>query len=282
MQVAVIAMGEMGAGVARRLTGRGVRVLTSLAGRSAGSAERARAAGVEAVADDAALVEGSDLILSIVPPARARALAERLVPAIRASNSRATYVDCNAIAPATLKEIAGLFAAEALPFVDGGIIGGPPEPGGYTPRLYVSGEGAADVARLNDHGLDVRVLEGGLGDASALKMAFAGSTKGLHAVMISIMLGAARAGVDQALIEEMASSQAGRIAGEVRTLPMVLRKAYRWDGEMEEIARFLQPEEGASRIFEGAAELYRRLAEAQEQGPGSERLEQLSKYNEGG
>src|SRR5947209_1137626 len=112
--VAIIAMGEMGSGVAARLTRQGARVLTSLDGRSAASAERARAAGVEAAADDQALVSGADFILSIVPPARAADLAGRLLPAIRAANPAAVYVDCNAIAPQTVQAIAAPFAEAGL------------------------------------------------------------------------------------------------------------------------------------------------------------------------
>ena len=109
--VAVIAMGEMGSGVARRLTDRGARVITSLEGRSGASAERARAAGVQIVPDDNALVAEADFVLSIVPPARAGDLAGRLLPAIQAANPRAVYVDCNAIAPQTMTAIAAPFAA---------------------------------------------------------------------------------------------------------------------------------------------------------------------------
>ncbi len=276
--VAVIAMGEMGAGVARRLTSRGARVLTSLQGRGPGSAERAAEAGVEAVADDQALVSGADIVLSIVPPARAGELAERLRPAIRAANPQVVYVDCNAIAPQTLEGIAARFAADGLPFVDAGIIGGPPTPEGYNPRIYASGEGASAFAALNDYGLDIRILSDRMGEASALKMAYAGSTKGTSAVMVSIMLGAARAGVAPALIAEMADSQPGRLEGAVRQLPQIYRKAYRWDGEMEEIAKFLQPETGGSEIFQGAADLYRELAKDYEGGPETERMALLSGF----
>src|SRR3954469_16869117 len=115
LTVAVIAMGEMGAGVARRLTKRGARVLTSLAGRSAASAERAAQAGVEIAPDDQALVESADIILSIVPPSRAGELAGRLLPAIRRGKVRPLFVDCNAIAPSTLAEIARPFLAEEIP-----------------------------------------------------------------------------------------------------------------------------------------------------------------------
>src|SRR5262245_52437198 len=102
--IAVIAMGEMGSGIARRLVERGARVLTSLSGRSATSAERAKAAGVEA-ADDATIVGGAEMILSIVPPSKAQEVADRFLPLLRKSPRPPTFVDCNAIAPQTLHAI---------------------------------------------------------------------------------------------------------------------------------------------------------------------------------
>ena len=277
--VAVIAMGEMGAGMARRLVERGARVLTNLEGRSAASAERAAEAGVRAVADDEALVAGADFVLSIVPPSRAAELALRLRPAIRAANSKAVYVDCNAIAPQTLEGIAAGFATDELPFVDAGIIGGPPTPEGYTPRIYASGRIAQTFMSLGAYGLDIKLMSPRLGEASALKMAYAGTTKGASAVMVSIMLGAARAGVASALIAEMADSQPGRMEGAIGQLPSIFRKAYRWDGEMEEIAKFLRPEMGGSEIFQGAADLYRELAKDYAGGPKTERMALLSGFS---
>ena len=279
--IAVIAMGEMGSGVAARLVEQGARVRTSLEGRSAASALRAKAAGVEIAPDDAALVAGADFVLSIVPPARAGELAERLLAPIRDAGGRAVYVDCNAIAPQTVTAIAAPFQAAALAFVDAGIIGGPPDPSGYNPRIYASGPQAPEFARLTGLGLDIPVLSDRIGDASALKMAYAGTTKGAHAVMIAMMLGAARAGVAQAFAAEMKSSQAGRLEAAVRQAPVVLRKAYRWDGEMEEIAKFLLPETGGATLFHGAAELYRRLAEDVGAGPDSERLMLLKGFESG-
>src|SRR3990172_10948555 len=82
--VVVIAMGEMGAGIAKRLTSRGARVRTSLKGRGEGSARRTREAGAQIFEDDGALLDGADFVLSIVPPAAARSLAERLSPALQA------------------------------------------------------------------------------------------------------------------------------------------------------------------------------------------------------
>ncbi len=106
-------------------------------------------------------------------------------------------------------------------------------------------------------------------------MAYAGTTKGSSAVMAAIMLGAARAGVAEAFVQEMKSSQPGKLETAVRQLPVVLRKAYRWDGEMEEIAKFLLPETGGAGIFHGAAQLYRDLARDAAEGDGSERMRLL-------
>ena len=273
--VAVIAMGEMGSGVAARLVERGAVVRTSLAGRSRASAERAKGAGVEIAPDDDVLVAGVDFVLSIVPPARAGDLARRLLPAIRAAGGQAIYVDCNAIAPQTVTAIAEPFQAAGVAFVDAGIVGGPPDPTGYNPRIYASGPRAGDFARLTGLGLDIPVLSDRVGDASALKMAYAGTTKGAHAVMMAMMLGAARAGVGEAFAAEMKSSQAGKLEAAVRYVPVVLKKAYRWDGEMEEIAKFLLPETGGAGIFQGAAQLYRDLARDVAEGDGSDRMRLL-------
>jgi len=272
--VAVIAMGEMGSGVAARLVQRGAVVRTSLEGRSASSAGRARAAGVEVAPDDEALVADADLVLSIVPPARAGELAERLRPAIAKAGGQAVYVDCNAVAPQTVTAIAAPFEAAGLAFVDAGIIGGPPA-ADFNPRIYASGPEAKAFARLNAYGLDIPVLSDRVGEASALKMAYAGTTKGTSAIMMAMMLGAARAGVAEAFAKEMKSSQAGRLEAAVRQAPAVLRKAYRWDGEMEEIARFLLPELGGEGLFQGAAQLYRDLAKDMTEGEDSERLRLL-------
>ena len=276
--VAVIAMGEMGAGVAGRLVERGAAVRTSLRGRSSASAARAAEAGVEVFQDDQALVAGADFILSIVPPARAGELAKRLLPAIRKSGGRPLYADCNAVAPQTVLQIAAPFLAAGLPFADAGILGGPPNAQGYNPRIYASGETAGYLARLNNYGLDFKPFSKVVGDASALKMAFAGCTKGSTAVAISMMLGAARAGVAETLWKEIEADRPGLLSGAVRQLPMVFKKAYRWDGEMEEIAKFLSAETGGSKIFKGAADLYRAIAKDFAEGPEAERMALLDQF----
>ena len=260
MRIAIIAMGDMGSGVAARLVHNGVRVVTNLVGRSDASADRAARAGVEIAPDDAAMIVGCDMILSIVPPAHAKAMAERLREPLSAAAAPPLFVDCNAIAPATMREIASTYEASGLPMVDAGILGGPPHGESYSPRIYASGPGAADLAALKAFGLDVIVCSDRIGDASAVKMSFAGMTKGSHAVALSMMMGAERAGVGEILWKEIEAAVPGLLARPVRMTPEILKKAYRWDGEMEEIARFLAAEPGSETIFHGAAKLYEALS----------------------
>ncbi|ETR75336.1 6-phosphogluconate dehydrogenase [Afipia sp. P52-10] len=275
--IAVVAMGEMGAGVARRLVERGATVLTSLVGRSGASAERAKAAGVGAV-DDAALVGEADMILSIVPPAAAGATAERFLPLIEKAARKPVFIDCNAIAPQTLEAIAKLFAAKTLPFIDASIIGAAPKADGSSPRLYMSGPIATEADTLKRLGLDVRVLSASLGDASALKMSYAGITKGFQALGASMVLGAGRNGAAESFVAELKASQPQLHAWLVKQLPAMYDKAYRWDGEMREIAKFLLPEQGASEMLTGAANLYEHIAADNRAGPQSEIISTLNRF----
>ncbi len=260
MTVAIVAMGEMGAGVGRALVEGGARVITSLHGRSQASAARAAKAGVEVAPDDGALVAQADFVLSIVPPARAAELAERLLPRIRRVERKPVFVECNAVAPATVKQIAAPFQAEGLPFVDAGIIGPPPASGRPAPRFYASGEAVGRFEELRKFALDVRPLSSEVGDASALKMAYGGINKGMQALGAAMILGAVRNGVSQALWQEMQVSQTAVLQLLGRALPQMYAKAYRWVGEMEEIAKFLEPESGGSAMLKGAAQLYEDIA----------------------
>ena len=266
--VVVIAMGEMGAGIAKRLTSRGARVRTSLKGRSEGSARRAREAGAQIFEDDGALLEGADFVLSIVPPAAARSLAERLAPALQAVARKPVYVDCNAVSPATVAEVAATLAPSGCPFADCGILGIlslPPNGEHLGPRIYLSGPAAQEAAVLTNYGLDMRVLGGEIGMASALKCSYAALGKGVIAIGAEMILSAQRAGVDEALRRELAANQPQLWASLSRQLPDINSKAYRWVAEMEEIAAFLDDTPGGEMIFRGIAELYHRLAEAARQ-----------------
>jgi len=262
--IAVIAPGEMGAGIGQRLRERGARVITSLADRSAASAQRAERAGMVAVASDDEIA-AADMILSVVPPGDAAGLAERLKPAIARAAKKPFYVDCNAVAPPTAEAIGAILAGSGAHYVDGGIIGAPPTPTTAGARLYVSGERANDVMRLNNYGLDMRLLDGPVGAASALKMSYAGITKGFTAVSAMMMLGATRAGCAGELHKELAESQPHLLAWLGRQMPKMPPKAYRWVAEMEEIGAFLDGIAGGRQTYDSIARLYDHIADVQAQ-----------------
>jgi 3-hydroxyisobutyrate dehydrogenase-like beta-hydroxyacid dehydrogenase len=257
--IAILAPGAMGSAVARRLSDHGARVLTSLKGRSEATLRRAAGAGMVGAEDDA--IAAADIILSIVPPGEAVALAERLGALILRCEKKPIVVDCNAVNVATVRRIEEIIGSAQAPFVDAGIIGFPPQPGSKGPAFYMSGEHAKDVAVLKELGLDVRIVEGPVGAASALKMSYAGIVKGLAGIGSAMVLAATKAGAADALRDELALSQPAILARLEVALPDMIPKAYRWVAEMHEIAGFLGPDHPASQIYEGFARWFVHLAD---------------------
>jgi 3-hydroxyisobutyrate dehydrogenase-like beta-hydroxyacid dehydrogenase len=256
--VAVIAPGMMGAAVGKRLTDHGLKVLTSLKGRSSATTERAASAGMLCAGDEE--IARADFILSILPPGDAVTLAERLAPALTASNSKPAYVDCNAVSPRTVGRIAAVIAPTGAPFVDAGIIGAPPKPGDAGPRFYASGPEASRFARLREFGLDVRMLGGPMSAASALKMSYAGITKGTQALGAAMLLASTRGGTSDALLAELAGSQPQMLAWLKSNLALMPAKSYRWVAEMHEIADFVGDDPSAHELYVGAAHFYEQIA----------------------
>jgi putative dehydrogenase len=256
--VAVIAPGMMGAAVGKRLVDHGLKVLTSLKGRSAETSARAKSAGMLAASDEE--IVAADFILSILPPGDAVALAQRFAPALSASNSKPVYVDCNAVSPRTAERIAAVIAPSGAPFVDAGIIGAPPNGNDAGPRFYASGPDAPRFAALKDYGLDVRVLGGPMNAASAMKMSYAGITKGTQALGAVMMLAATRGGTADALFAELQASQPQMLAWLKRSLAQMPPKSYRWIAEMHEIADFVGEDPSAHELYLGAAHFYEQIA----------------------
>jgi len=256
--VAVIAPGMMGSAVAHRLTDSGLEVRTLLEGRSAETLARAKEAGMTGASNEA--IAAADIILSILPPGDAIGLAERLAPALHFAAKKPVYVDCNAVAPATVLRIARIISDTGATFVDGGIIGGPPEPGSKNTRIYLSGPDAAKAAVLEKFGLNMPIQPGPIGAASAMKMSYAGITKGFTALGAAMMLAATRAGTADALKAEMSVSQPALYGWLTRQMPKMHSKAYRWVAEMEEIAAFVGEDPAGAEFYHAAARLYERIA----------------------
>lgn len=257
-KIAVIGMGAMGSAVARTLLRSGAEIVTHLEGRSAQTRERTTASGVKDIDLKALLT--SDIILSIVPPSQALAVAEHIGRLARAENSACVFVDCNAVSPETVAKVADAFDESGIMVLDGCIIGGPPEPGKRGPRLYVSGGAGQVVPVLVEYGLDAHLLESGLGAASALKMSYAGINKGLIGLATAMLLAAAKSGADKALMSELAESQPQLLAKLSTSIPDMYPKAYRWVAEMEEIAAFLGTNAPGASVFAGIAGVFQKMA----------------------
>jgi 3-hydroxyisobutyrate dehydrogenase-like beta-hydroxyacid dehydrogenase len=259
--VGIVATGAMGAAIAAVLTESGLRVVTTLEGRSNASRSRADNAGIEDVGGDAQLVAQSDIILSVVPPASAYQLAERIA-AVGAPAHRLTFVDCNAIAPQTICQIQATLSAAGVAVIDGGIVGPPPRPDSRQPRIYVSGSDIEPAMRLKNFGLDVRPAGERIGDASALKLCYAALTKGTSGLFIELTAAASAYGVREVLEAEMLESQQALYERLADGMPAAFGKAHRFAGEMREMATAFGACGLPAAIFEGLGELYDVVAEA--------------------
>src|SRR5579884_2927598 len=240
--VGVMSPGDMGHSIGNVLRHGGLRVITCLQGRSPRTAALAAEAGIVDVGDYETLVREADILLSVLAPAQARALAERVAAAVRATGADLLFVECNAIAPQTVREIGTIVTAAGARFVDAGIIGSPPRPGERRTRIYASGEHAAEFAQLGQYGLDIRVIGSEIGQASGLKMCYAALTKGLTALATELLVAGEAMGLSAPLRAELQLSQ-GILLG--------------WVGEMEEIAATFAALGLTPRMLEGAAALYR-------------------------
>ncbi len=258
MKVSIIAPGNMGAAIGARLVANGAEVRTILEGRSTASVERAQAAGMVAVTGTA--IAEVDFLLSVVPPQEVLATAKSLAPALEAATAKPLYIDCNAINPETTRAVGEVVAATGAHYLDGSIIGLPPREGYGGPALFVSGPEAARAEALSAYGMDIRVMDGAIGAASAIKMAYGGITKGLIAIGAAMILGASRADIADDLKAELAKSQARLLEGFSRSIPDMFGKAYRWVAEMEEIADFLPAGSAQAAMYRSVAAFYRELA----------------------
>ncbi len=252
--IAVIAMGEMGAGIAGRLVRGGADVITSLQQRSAVSVRRAQQAGARDAS--AAEIGNADYLLSIVPPAEAESVAAHWCGVLAHSEQRPVYIDCNAVSTETAGQIGAIVARAGVRFIDASIIGAPGSAESTGPALYLSGEQPQDLDCLARHGLRARSTGGPAGAASALKMAYAGFNKGLTGLAAAMVLAATRAGAADALRAELGESQPHLLKHIAHTLPDMYSKAWRWDFEMQQVAQFAGDDEAVARLFEGMADFF--------------------------
>ncbi len=247
--------GKMGVSLASCCADRAAERLWVAEGRSAATAARAAAAGLTDADSLAELCRRCDVVVSICPPAAAPDVAA----AVAGCGFGGVYVDANAISPATSARVGASFGDR---YVDGGVIGPPAERPGTT-RLYLAGPRAAEVAALwAGSPLDARPLaataEGA--PASTLKMAYAAWTKGSNALLLAVNALASQAGALEALRAEWDLSQPGLRDRSDRVAAGSGPKAWRFAGEMAEIADTMAAAGLPDGFHRGAEALYERLA----------------------
>ncbi len=255
----MIGMGGMGHRVAAELTAGGHEVLTCLKGRSALSKERAAEAGVRDTGSLTTLVADSEILLSIMPPEDALSVAQDVAAACVETGASPLYVDCNAVAPETSREIGNIIVAAGGHFIDGGIIGMPPQ-NGQRIRLYVSGDNLEALHPLDGHGLDLKPVGPHVGQASGLKMCYAALTKGQMTLHSAVLMLAHALDLYEPFAEELALSQTDAWQRMQVTTPFIAPDSGRWVGEMHEIAGTFRGahlptgfHEAAAQVFEAAS-----------------------------
>ncbi len=254
--IGILHPGAMGLSVAASAQNSGNTVYWASEGRSPQTAERAARINLTDAHALAALVQTCSVILSVCPPAAAETQANDVL----ALGFRGLYVDMNAIAPQRVMRIAEKMAAHGTRFVSGSIIGGPAwQPN--TTWLYLSGEKAQIAADLFSAGpLETEVLGNDIGKATALKMCFAAYSKGTTALLSAVMAAAESLNVREDLEHQWSRNGSNFAAESARNVQQVTAKAWRFSGEMEEIAATLAGAGLPDGFHLAAADIYQRMA----------------------
>ncbi len=256
MKIGIINPGAMGISIAASARTAGHDVYWAASGRSAATTQRAKAQNLRAVGTIAELCAVCEVMLCICPPHAAEAVARAVVGA----GFRGLYCDGNAIAPKQAQAIGESLEAAGVGFVDGSIIGPPAWKTGST-RFYLSGPAAARIAALFAGTVTEAVVIGeAVGKASALKMVFAAQTKGFTALLSAIQGAAEQLGVREDLDREWARRDPDVAEQRVNQVRNVTGKAWRFAGEMQEIAATFEAAGMPPGFFEAAHEIYQRMA----------------------
>ncbi len=258
-KVGLMTPGDMGQAVAMQIKANGFTVCTALEKRSDRSRALAKEAGLTDVGTIARLVAECDVVLSVMNPGAAVDFARDAAEGLRACGRKTLIVDCNAIAPPTAHEIAGMIEKAGGRFLDGSIIGPPPR-GSAKTNLYVSGPGAADLTQIAGPQLAVPVVSERIGDASAIKMCYGALNKGTQALWLEVLIAAQQLGVDELLEKQLRASRGDLYDWVLSQLPIMPPKAYRWVPEMLEISKTLGAAGITPKVFQGTAEIYQFVA----------------------
>lgn len=263
LTVGILHPGSMGAAVAACAATTAAAVLWCTAGRSPASIARARRHGLEPVATLHELLDRADTVISLCPPAAAEDLARQVAAHGFADG---VYVEANAINAERARRIAALLP-HTRAVVDAGIIGSPPT-GGKTPTLYLSGPAAATngvEALFAGTAVRTQVLGTEIGQASALKLAYASFQKSSR-VLVALSIALAREhGVDQELID-IAAKRTDSYLAEPEYVAKTAARAWRWGPELEEAADMLDAAGLPPEMLRAAASTLTRWDDAKDDG----------------
>ena len=255
-KIGILHPGEMGVSIAATAISNGHRVYWASQGRSDKTKARAEKHGLVNVHILPNLCKICRIVLSICPPEAAEEVARSVVEA----GFKGLYLDANAISPQRSIKIGQQMEANGIRFVDGGIIGGP----AWIPRetwLYLAGEDAIEIAsRLSNGPLETRIIGKEIGKASALKICYAAYSKGTTALLAAILATAESLGVRNQLYEQWDMDNAGFSDQVNQRVKRITTKAWRFEGEMREIAATFRGVGLPAKFHEAAAELYHRMA----------------------
>ena len=256
MSIGILHPGEMGVSVAASAKNGGHKVYWASGGRSPQTVERATSAGLYDIGTLSRLCQRCSVIVSVCPPDAAEMVADQVL----SHSFTGLYLDANAISPERAIRIGRKMAQAGVAYVDGGIIGGPAWEPGRT-WLYLSGKQAQDCfERLSAGPLETEVIGDRVGKASALKMCFAANTKGTTALLCAILAAAESLDVREELERQWSRDRSDFADHASRRVRRVTAKAWRFAGEMDEIAATFAGTGVPGEFHAAASILYRRIA----------------------
>jgi 3-hydroxyisobutyrate dehydrogenase-like beta-hydroxyacid dehydrogenase len=255
-KIGVLHPGEMGVSIAASAMNNGHQVYWMSGGRSDETRVRAEKHGLIEVDALFKFCQTCKIILSVCPPSAAEEVAKSVVD----EGFKGLYLDANAISPQRAIKIGQMMKANNIQFVDGGIIGGP----AWTPKetwLYLSGQHAHEIASCFSKGpLETKIIGDEVGKASALKMCYAAYSKGTTALLAAMLATAESLGVREELYQQWDMNDKGFSEQVNRRVARVTAKAWRFEGEMKEIAATFQAAGLPDEFHRAATEIYRRMS----------------------
>lgn len=256
MKIGILHPGEMGVSIAASAINSGHEVYWVSDNRSDKTRQRAKKHNLVDIVSLSQLCQTSEIIFSVCPPHSAEDVAKSVIE----RGFKGYYLDANAISPQRALKIGNMMASNGIHFIDGGIIGGP----AWNPKetwLYLSGKDAKVIADCFTSGpLETKIIGDEIGKASALKMCYAAYSKGTTALLAAILATAESLGVRDVIYGQWNMDDPSFSEQANRRTTRVTAKAWRFEGEMHEIAATFQEAGLPNGFHEAAAEIYHRLA----------------------